>query len=202
MNCRFSQERRDLLKSGCTLVTVTTFACGAGVKAFAAGGAMPLPQSKGVPQVGDTLGFLDGPKKSQDVMVADVVLGARPLIAVAKDSSTGKLEEDAGDSDHATVLLYRLPADSYSTDMKEDTVEGISCFSAVCTHLGCVVSGWDDGAKLFKCPCHDATFDPAKEGQNVSGPHSRQLPHIPIKSVNGKLVVAGKPSGYIGVKRG
>jgi hypothetical protein len=51
---KFSQERRDALKSTCRLVTVTALASGAGMKAFAAGGAMPLPQSKGVPQVGDT----------------------------------------------------------------------------------------------------------------------------------------------------
>ena len=47
-------------------------------------------------------------------MVADVALDARPLMAVAKDPSTGKLEEDAGETDHATVLLYRVAPDSLS----------------------------------------------------------------------------------------
>ena len=91
---KFSQERRDALKSTCRLVTVTALASGAGVKAFAAGGAMPLAQSKGVPQVGDTFVFSGGPNKGKEVMVADVVLGARPELAVAKNPSTGKLEQD------------------------------------------------------------------------------------------------------------
>lgn len=199
---KFSQERRDALKSTCRLVTVTALASCAGVRAFAAGGAMPLPQSKGVPQVGDTFVFSAGPNKGKGVMVADVALDARPLMAVAQDPSTGKLEEDAGDTDHATVLLYRVAPDSYPADMKGDTVEGISCYSAMCTHLGCLLSDWDASGKLFKCPCHDATFDPVKEGQNISGPRSREIPHIPIKAVDGKLVVAAKPTGYIGVKRG
>ena len=86
--------------------------------------------------------------------------------------------------------------------MKGDTVEGISCYSAVCPHLGCLLADWDASGKLFKCPCHEATFDPVKEGQNISGPHVREIPYIPIKAVDGKLVVAGKPTGYIGVKRG
>lgn len=196
---KFNQERRHALK----FVTVTALASGAGVKAFAAGGAMPLPQSTGVPQVGDTFVFSEGANKGKEVMVADVVLGARPQMAVAKNPGTGKLEaDDAGDNDHATVLLYRVAPDSYPADMKDETVEGISCYSAVCSHLGCLLSDWDEAGKLFKCPCHDATFDPMKEGQNISGPKVRELPLIPIKAVDGKLVVAAKPTGYIGVKRG
>ena len=62
------------------------------VKAFAAGGAMPQAQSSGVPRVGDTFVFSGGPNKGKEVMVADVVLGARPELAVAKNPSTGKLE--------------------------------------------------------------------------------------------------------------
>ena len=200
---KFSQERRDALKSTCMLVTVTALASGAGVRAFAAGGAMPLAQSTGVPQVGDTFVFSGGANKGKEVMVADVVLGARPELAVAKNPSTGKLEQnDAGEHDHATVLFYRVAPDAYPAGMKDDTVEGISCYSAMCPHLGCLVDGWDATAKLFKCPCHDATFDPVKEGQLISGPRMRVLPLIPIKAVDGKLVVAGKPTGYIGVKKG
>jgi len=200
---QFSQERRDALKSTCWLVTATALASGAGVKAFAAGGAMPLAQSTGVPQVGDTFVFSGGQNKGKEVMVADVVLGARPELAVAKNPSTGKLvEDDAGEKDHATVLVYRVAPDAYPAEMRGDTVEGISCYSAVCTHLGCLLSDWDASGKLFKCPCHDATFDPVKEGQNTSGPRSRAIPYIPIKAVDGKLVVTGKPTGYIGVKRG
>jgi len=45
--------------------------------------------------------------------------------------------------------------------------EKFKAFSAICTHLGCVVQ-WDAGRKVIACPCHAAEF--SAEGQVVSGP--------------------------------
>ena len=201
---QFSQERRDALKSTCWLVTATALASGAGVKAFAAGGAMPLAQSTGVPQVGDTFVFSGGPNKGKEVMVADVVLGARPELAVAKNPSTGKLEEDdAGENDHATVLVYRVAPDAYPAEMKGDTVEGISCYSAVCTHLGCLLADVGRDGKTVQVSLPRCDFRSRERGtKHQRAPHRAQFHYIPIKAVDGKLVVAGKPTGYIGVKRG
>jgi Rieske Fe-S protein len=52
------------------------------------------------------------------------------------------------------------------------------------------------------CPCHDAIFDPLQGGKNTGGATSRTLPHFPIKSDGGKIVVSDVPSSYVGVKRG
>jgi cytochrome b6-f complex iron-sulfur subunit len=54
---------------------------------------------------------------------------------------------------------------------------GIKAFSAVCTHLGCIVA-YDETVKQIVCPCHDGHFSPAS-GAVVSGP-----PPQPLAAVN------------------
>jgi Rieske Fe-S protein len=204
MKSRFSKERRELVKSTCTLAGATALAfIGGSLNAFAAGGAMPLPQAKGAPVHGDTFVFTDGTKKGQPVLVTDIVLDAPPVTGAAVDPATGKIRDDDGDTEHATVLFYRVVPAKLQGDMKIDTADGVMAYSAVCTHLGCMLTKWDAAAKQFVCPCHGATFDPQQEGENTGGPHSRTLPHVPLKAqADGKLEVSDQIVGWIGVKRG
>jgi len=48
-----------------------------------------------------------------------------------------------------------------------DRQGGLHEFSAVCPHLGCVVS-WNPAEKSWDCPCHGSRFTPM--GQVVNGP--------------------------------
>ena len=45
-------------------------------------------------------------------------------------------------------------------------------FSAICTHLRCVLK-WDDETKVIRCPCHAGAFD--RHGNVLSGPPPRAL---------------------------
>ncbi len=65
--------------------------------------------------------------------------------------------------------------------------DGYVAFSAVCTHLGCLVR-WDPGKKQFLCPCHAAAFD--DKGQVVSGPPPGPLEPYKVKEVSGKVFVS------------
>ncbi len=196
---KFCQTRRDLLKTTGTLVGAAALvSIGGGLNAFAAGGAMPQPQASGVPKVGDTFVFTSGPNKGNVVSLADVVVGAAPITVQAKDTAAGEVR----DSEHSTVLLWRVAPENVPAELKDSTVEGVFAYSGVCTHLGCMLTDWNADKKVFVCPCHEAFFDPMQGGKNTGGAVARTLPSLPVKAVDGKLVVADKFVGYVGVKRG
>jgi rieske iron-sulfur protein len=201
---KFRRERRDVLKSAGTLIATTAIGvAGGNMPVFAAGGPMPIQNSKGVPLKNDTFIFADGPNKGTGVLVTDIAVDAPPVTVKAVDPATGKVREDDGDTDHATVLLYRVdPAKITLEDVKNDTVEGILGFTAVCPHQACILTGWDAASKQFLCPCHQALFDPLKGGQNTGGARTRMLAQIPLTAVEGRLVVANQVVEWIGIKRG
>lgn len=51
-------------------------------------------------------------------------------------------------------------------------------FSAVCTHLGCLVK-WDPAKQRFICPCHQGIFD--ANGNVVDGPPPQPLEEFPVE---------------------
>ncbi len=63
--------------------------------------------------------------------------------------------------------------------------DGISAISAVCPHLGCVISKTEDG---FACPCHGSVF--ADNGDVITGPSPRGLSWLKIGiGADGRLVL-------------
>jgi len=69
-----------------------------------------------------------------------------------------------------------------------NTEQGVLAFSAICTHLGCVVI-WDDTRKIIVCPCHDGQFNPVS-GAVIAGPPPSPLPVVPV-SVEGEDIYVG-----------
>src|ERR1700676_4981705 len=192
---KFCQERRDLLKSGCALVGPPALVpVGGSLNLFPAGGRGLQPQPPGAPQKGDTFVYTDGPNKGKEVMVADLVLDAPPITVQAKDE-TGAVRE----RDKDTVLLYRVAPNKFPVDIKGDTVDGVIACSAVCTHKGCVITDWDAAAKQFVCPCHKAAFDPIQGGTNTGAMKTRDLPQIPLKDHDGKVMIGDAIVAWIGV---
>ena len=66
---------------------------------------------------------------------------------------------------------------------------GLFAISAICTHLGCIVSSAEFG---FQCPCHGSQYD--EDGNVIGGPAPRPLEWFEIQQeVDGTLFVdAGK----------
>lgn len=71
---------------------------------------------------------------------------------------------------------------------------GVKAFSAICTHLGCVVD-WKKEKNLIVSPCHDGRFNPVT-GAVVGGPPPRPLPAYELTIKDGKVYV-GKPQGQV-----
>ena len=98
------------------------------------------------------------PEKVLDLSDRDVLI-ARTVSQVASQLGPGEggIIVQAGE---------RLAA--YMDDQAE-----LHVMSAKCTHLGCTVA-WNEGSRLFECPCHGSTFGP--NGEVVNGPAARALP--------------------------
>lgn len=71
---------------------------------------------------------------------------------------------------------------------------GMKAFSAICTHLGCIVS-WDARKGTIHCPCHDGFFN-AVTGAVISGPPPRALAQYEVAVKDGKVLV-GQPLGQL-----
>ena len=64
--------------------------------------------------------------------------------------------------------------------------DGLYAISAICTHLGCIVSSAEDGG--FHCPCHGSRFDAT--GKVTAGPAPKSLVYLALTvSPDGQLVV-------------
>ena len=55
----------------------------------------------------------------------------------------------------------------------KDNKGEVHTFSAVCTHLGCIVS-WNELEKSFDCPCHGSRFS-GQTGNVINGPANSPL---------------------------
>lgn len=96
------------------------------------------------------------------------------------------------------ILLLRLNADDLGADEISLAADGIVAFSAICTHAGCMVSGWKSADRHFLCPCHGSVYDPAARGRVLAGPAPRPLPALPLCIEQGVLTVAASFIARIG----
>ena len=69
----------------------------------------------------------------------------------------------------------------------QPTAGEFRCFTAVCTHRGCVVSSVEGGS--INCACHGSSFS-ITDGSVESGPASSPLSEVPIR-VEGESISLG-----------
>ena len=82
----------------------------------------------------------------------------------------------------AAIIVVRMDPNSIRIpDSRRDwQVDGILCYSKICTHVGCPISLWERQTHHLLCPCHQSTFDLGNSGVVVFGPAARALPQLPI----------------------
>lgn len=62
----------------------------------------------------------------------------------------------------------------------------LAAFSAVCTHLGCVVQ-WEKDKQDFLCPCHGGRF--SADGAVTAGPPPKPLKKLALSVTGGTITV-------------
>jgi ubiquinol-cytochrome c reductase iron-sulfur subunit len=70
------------------------------------------------------------------------------------------------------------------------TVDGIVCYSKICTHVGCPAALYEQTTHHILCPCHQSTFDAPRGAQVLFGPAPRPLPQLPITTDTQGFLVA------------
>jgi ubiquinol-cytochrome c reductase iron-sulfur subunit len=94
----------------------------------------------------------------------------------------------------AVIVVRMLPEDITPSKGRENWgVNGILCFSKICTHVGCPISLWEQQTHHLLCPCHQSTFDLEDNGKVVFGPAARPLPQLPIMVDGEGYLVAQSP---------
>ncbi len=148
----------------------------------------PLPHGhtntvwkKGMRVVNDVSGT---PIRPADLKVGELV-NAEPAIFFEEDDhghpvlhGTALMQAKA----KAAVIVVRMrPEDITPAKGRENWgIDGILCFSKICTHVGCPISLWEQQTHHLLCPCHQSTFDLADNGKVIFGPAYRPLPQLPL----------------------
>lgn len=155
---------------------------------FLLGDLGPRPHSqrftvwkKGMRVVADVSG---APIKPSDLEVGELVNG-EPAILFEKDANGEKklhgTEALQAKSKAAVIVVRMRPEDITPSKGRENWgVDGILCYSKICTHVGCPISLWEQQTHHLLCPCHQSTFDLADNGKVVFGPAHRPLPQLPL----------------------
>jgi glycine/D-amino acid oxidase-like deaminating enzyme/nitrite reductase/ring-hydroxylating ferredoxin subunit len=109
--------------------------------------------------------------------------GSRGLLSIAKEQLEvgsyftgghlrGQLNRRTTGTELAAGQAAVVGSGTTPRAMYRDDSGTLHCVSALCTHLGCVVS-FNDAETAWECPCHGSRFAP--DGTVVQGPANRPL---------------------------
>jgi ubiquinol-cytochrome c reductase iron-sulfur subunit len=136
---------------------------------------------KGVRVVNDVAGT---PIKPEEVDIGQLI-NAEPGVFFQDDADGQPKYEGTRlqqEKAKAAVIVVRMRPDDITPAKGRENwgVEGILCFSKICTHVGCPISLWEQQTHHLLCPCHQSTFDLGDNGKVVFGPAARPLPQLPL----------------------
>jgi len=181
-----NQGRRTTLKLGLLAVLWSP------LSVFAA--RKPKPE-KMRPQTGDHLVFAYGEREGEIITPGDITLNAKPTEAFPKHLASNVTRSR---SRLNALLLVRLDPQSLSSVMDKYAADGLVAYSAVCTHTGCTVEGWDAATQELTCPCHGSKYAAANGAKVLLGPAPKPLAMLPLKIKGGEITVAGAFSRKVG----
>ncbi len=179
--------RRDAL----TIISILGLETMAGMVATAA----PAEPASERPKEGDLLVSVEG-DAPLPFEPTDIPLGGPQILAWPMDP-VGKIPRKG--SRLNKLVLVRFDPAALAGATRERAAEGVVAYSAICPHAGCEVGGWDAGRRLLECSCHYSYYDPRDGATVIDGPATRALPALPLKIIDGKIVVAKPFAGRVGI---
>ena len=137
--------------------------------------------TKGMRVVRDVTGT---PIRPSEVQVGDLINGEPAVLFEVDDEGEPlfvgvplQVEKAKG----AVIVVRIEPGEITPGEGREDwSVDGILCYSKICTHVGCPISLYERTTHHVLCPCHQSTFDLADAARVVFGPAARPLPQLPL----------------------
>ncbi len=122
------------------------------------------------------------PIKPEDIEIGQLINGEPEIFFTNSESGEAASLDLQAEKAKAAIIVVRMQPDEIKAAQgREDWgVDGILCFSKICTHVGCPISLWEQQTHHLLCPCHQSTFDLADNGRVIFGPAARALPQLPI----------------------
>ena len=124
------------------------------------------------------------PIRVSDMEIGDLINGQPMAIFEANDEGEPLFEGEAllVEKSKSSIILVRMEPDSIipAPGRENWSVEGILCYSKICTHVGCPISLYEQQTHHLLCPCHQSTFDLADSAKVIFGPAARPLPQLPL----------------------
>ena len=135
--------------------------------------------TRGMRVVRDVIGT---PIRVTDMEIGDLINGEPEALFNGDDGEPLEgVELQVGKSKGAVILVRMEPEEIIHGDGRENwAVDGILCYSKICTHVGCPISLYERTTHNVLCPCHQSTFDLADSARVVFGPAARPLPQLPL----------------------
>jgi rieske iron-sulfur protein len=147
------------------------------------------------PQEGDVLVRFDS-EKQIPLEPKDIPFGGPPVFAWSMDLAANVVRSG---SRLNKILLLRLDPATLVGVTQERAADGVVAYSAICPHAGCEVNVWADDQKTLECSCHYSHYNPREAAAVIDGPAPRALAALPLKVVDGKLVVAKPFTARVGI---
>ena len=136
---------------------------------------------KGMRLVRDVTGT---PIKPEDIELGDLFNAAPEALFPTEENGYPELhgaELQVNKAKGAIIIVRMEPSEIIPGEGRENwSVDGIICYSKICTHVGCPISLYERTTHHVLCPCHQSTFDLADSARVVFGPAARPLPQLPL----------------------
>ncbi|WP_367891519.1 Rieske 2Fe-2S domain-containing protein [Nocardioides sp. Arc9.136] len=137
--------------------------------------------TKGMRVVRDVVGT---PIRAADLEIGDLVNAVPEALFAVNEEGEPEIEGvelQVAKSKAAAIVVRMEPDEIIPGEGRENwSVDGVICYSKICTHVGCPISLYERTTHHVLCPCHQSTFDLADSARVVFGPAARALPQLPL----------------------